>query len=277
MPLKQGLKREERNLSPRTPVLIHKREFQKDCLVGLHYHSSLEINLCRNTTGTVYIDGSQWSLQEAACIILPPGKIHSYKIIRNTGQIDVIHIGLEFFPMLNNSYIREVLNSASFLILREDESPGTEVIHDILSDDEMIRAAGVLTLIQKLIFRTSDAGAAETEYKTDHFLRKIISWSEDNYSRPLTLSEAAEAVNLSLYHFSRKFRSHSGFSYMEYLNQLRLENSLRLLEAGLPVSETAEKSGFSDSSYFIRKFKNSYKVTPLQYQKSLLKETRPVP
>ena len=40
-----------------------------------------------------------------------------------------------------------------------------------------------------------------------------------------------------------------------------------LLSSNMPICEIAEKSGFSDASYFSRSFKKSVGLTPKQYRK----------
>lgn len=63
----------------------------------------------------------------------------------------------------------------------------------------------------------------------------------------------------------------SGISAKQYIINRLIAESRRLLQySELPVSEIAWKLGFSDSSYFIRLFRNETGVSPLTFRKEHL-------
>jgi AraC-like DNA-binding protein len=53
--------------------------------------------------------------------------------------------------------------------------------------------------------------------------------------------------------------------YAAYVEELRLEAARELLVIGNPVKETATRLGFADSSYFVRRFRLRYGVTPARF------------
>jgi AraC-like DNA-binding protein len=56
-----------------------------------------------------------------------------------------------------------------------------------------------------------------------------------------------------------------GISYIHYLNDVRLAHARNLLvSTNLSILEIAQKSGFENASYFNRKFKDKYGITPRQ-------------
>ena len=56
----------------------------------------------------------------------------------------------------------------------------------------------------------------------------------------------------------------------QYITYLRLSRAKHLLETtSLSITETALQSGFPNVSYFIRTFKNTFHVPPLQYRNSI--------
>lgn len=71
-------------------------------------------------------------------------------------------------------------------------------------------------------------------------------------------------------HLSRDFHKYFHCNLGEYLRELRVEKSLKLLNEYESLSEVALECGFSDQSHFIRCFKENIGVTPLKY-KNLLK------
>jgi AraC-like DNA-binding protein len=68
----------------------------------------------------------------------------------------------------------------------------------------------------------------------------------------------------------RRRLSAEGTSFMDIKNRLRRDTALHFLgKQGLSIEEIAHRSGFSESSAFIRAFKGWTGVTPYCYRKGL--------
>ena len=58
----------------------------------------------------------------------------------------------------------------------------------------------------------------------------------------------------------------------QYISERRLELAgEQLLRKKVNIAEIAEKTGFSDVSYFCKVFKEKYGITPKQYRQTILK------
>lgn len=78
-----------------------------------------------------------------------------------------------------------------------------------------------------------------------------------------SLNEAAVATGLSRRQFTEMFRKVTGESWKQYVHQLRLEHSRRLLlETDKTVTAAAFESGFEDLSYFHHAFKKAFGCAP---------------
>lgn len=78
----------------------------------------------------------------------------------------------------------------------------------------------------------------------------------------------AKALGLSRMQLHRKLKALTGLSTSEFIRSQRLKASLKLLEdSDLSVSEVAYSVGFNTPSYFIKCFKEAYKITPAAYFK----------
>ncbi|GIU78885.1 MAG: hypothetical protein KatS3mg005_2123 [Bryobacteraceae bacterium] len=96
----------------------------------------------------------------------------------------------------------------------------------------------------------------------------LLRWLEQNFSRRITVAEAARLVGMSATRFMRRFRMATGSTFVDYLNQIRLREAYSLLrETPLPVGEIAERCGFSDQSYFDRRFKAYFGVAPRELRR----------
>ena len=75
----------------------------------------------------------------------------------------------------------------------------------------------------------------------------------------------ADHFGLTLSTFSRRYKNAAGHGILDELHMVRLEAAKKLLEDGVSVSETAEKTGYVESRAMIRAFKRYEGMTPGQY------------
>jgi AraC-like DNA-binding protein len=74
-------------------------------------------------------------------------------------------------------------------------------------------------------------------------------------ARSLTLADMAAAGGLSVTHFVRAFRRHTGATPHKYLIRRRMERAVSLLRvAQIPVGEVADEVGFSTPAHFVATF-----------------------
>ncbi|MDR0896433.1 MAG: PocR ligand-binding domain-containing protein [Oscillospiraceae bacterium] len=98
-------------------------------------------------------------------------------------------------------------------------------------------------------------------------IRRAIAHIARHYAEPLTLETVAAEAGLSPAYFSTLFKQVSGVSFRAYLNQVRVEESKRLLSAtDYPLVDIAMAMGFTDQSYYSKVFKKYTGLTPKQYR-----------
>lgn len=99
-------------------------------------------------------------------------------------------------------------------------------------------------------------------------LAKIMDYMKENYKKPLTLHEISEQFCVSEQYLSKVFKTYTGHTFKQYLNQIRLEKAYRdVIRSEYSMTEIAMRRGFSDMRSFISVFKNAYGVPPMQYRK----------
>ena len=98
--------------------------------------------------------------------------------------------------------------------------------------------------------------------------REMISYIQEHYDEKITLQMLAEEFHLSEKYISEYFKEHFAIGFMQYVGHLRMTKAKRLLlDTDLSITEVAFSSGFNSVNLFIRKFKELYQMTPLQYRK----------
>jgi two-component system response regulator YesN len=85
---------------------------------------------------------------------------------------------------------------------------------------------------------------------------RVEKFIKANGYRDLRLEEAAAYANFSVHYFSRWFKKHFHMNFTEYIQELRMNKAVELLnEKRLSVKEVSYQTGFNDPNYFSKLFK----------------------
>lgn len=99
-------------------------------------------------------------------------------------------------------------------------------------------------------------------------LREIVGYLGEHFTERLSLTEVAAHFGLSPQYFSTFFKENFGRTFTQHVNSLRIEQAARLLrETDLPVMDVGFTVGFDNFSYFIKRFRSVYGVSPSHYRK----------
>ena len=102
----------------------------------------------------------------------------------------------------------------------------------------------------------------QTFQKFDKILR-------ENISHPWTVEEMAVIMGLGTTAFTEKVKSYSGFSPLNYLINLRIAESIKLLKnTTISLTDIALDTGFYSSQHFSSTFKKLTGYTPGYYRKN---------
>lgn len=263
---------------------IHKIEMKP------HRHDMHELFFCLNDKGFQHVGGKSCAFMRGRAFFLYSGVWHHLSHNeKNAGEfvffcfdpghfLDCgmenihrhIHRGKDekiFFSGTEKNYLEENIETA--LKLYDELNAGR-----LLSDD-MVK--GMLAILTVSFFRSVgfDFKTSRTDSE-DARLSKLCSEIIDNPALAFSLEAAAAKTGMSRAKFTRRFKSHSGMSFCEFVNDARLKKACRLLaDKDISVSEAAFKSGFGNLGYFHRAFKDKFGHTPLNVKKIYGKNSYP--
>ena len=110
-------------------------------------------------------------------------------------------------------------------------------------------------------------GQAAYHYKKGTLVSIVRSLVERNPGLPVTVANLSRAARLTPNHFSMLFKKETGQSFVTYLTEQRIRYACQLLKKRkLNINQVAIKSGFSDTAYFIRRFKQHTGMTPKKWR-----------
>lgn len=121
--------------------------------------------------------------------------------------------------------------------------------------------------LQEIVEAFVDAMFAPGGQPGHDAVRKAVTYIARHFAEPLALDVVAAHVGLSRAYFSNLFKRSTGSSFREFLNQVRVEESKRLLTGtDFALVDIAIAMGFSDQSYYSKVFKKYTGLTPKQYR-----------
>lgn len=95
-----------------------------------------------------------------------------------------------------------------------------------------------------------------------------VEYIQSHYSEQISLEQVADQVYLNPEYFSRAFKAEVGQTFVNYLTDVRLKHSVRLLEnTALRVQDIAQQVGYYNASYFSTIFKKKYGMSPYEYRR----------
>lgn len=101
----------------------------------------------------------------------------------------------------------------------------------------------------------------------DSLVKKIITYTNENYANIISIHEIAEYFHFSPIYFGRYFQKKTNKSFKSYLNELKVEKAKELLiNSNMKITSLAFSLGFKNESYFYTVFKNITGKTPNQYR-----------
>ena len=107
------------------------------------------------------------------------------------------------------------------------------------------------------------------DYENKQKIRQAVQYIQENYRSPLNMAVVSNHVSMNYSLFSLLFKQYTGTNFVNYLQNLRLEEAKRLLaETDWRVGEIGRRSGFTDEKHFLKVFKNSTGLSPSEYRKT---------
>lgn len=100
------------------------------------------------------------------------------------------------------------------------------------------------------------------------FEATVLNYVETHYKEG-SLSELAELMGYNIYWLSREIKNKTGKTYKELVQTKRMNQAVYMLcNSKIPVSEIIRVVGYDNSSYFHRKFKEKYGVSPKEFRQN---------
>lgn len=128
----------------------------------------------------------------------------------------------------------------------------------------------ILYELSRICSETVLFGNVEYNYTaTNSYVRSIIDYLHNNYMKKMTSADVETHLNLCYDYANFIFKRITGFTIMNYLNNIRMNRAKDLMDTtSMSISDIAELVGFTDPQYFSKKFRDFDGRSPSQYKKA---------
>lgn len=228
-----------------------------------HGHDFFELEFIVDGHGTYIIDGKEYEIKKNTLFFMSPAHIHSLKNVEAT----LINVMFSHEYSKETLYITVPMIDSPYFLFRSDDGI---LIHALLNElvkvnesDTSYAMLLIHCIMSKLYHHQQPMGNQPALY-----VRKSIIYMLENFQKGITLKEIGNYLGLSSAYFSNLFRSQTGINFKSYLDNIRFSYAKKLLAlTPLSVQEVYCRSGFSDYTNFVRRFKQKYQMTPTEYRK----------
>ena len=274
------------------PIDSHIQYYIEDLphfIVPWHYHPAIEIMYITRGIGTRFVGDCIEQYEEGDVCMIGPNLPHEW---RNDDAYFDKESGLRatciclFFkreifdpnfirlPEMNN--IRDLIERSrrGLKFTGKSKLEITRFIRSSVNDVGVRKVTNLLTLLELMATSTEYELLASVGFtnsvNSEDFERfnKVYKFLVKNFATSIRLEEVSTLVGLTPTAFCRYFKERTKKTFVEYLNEMRIGYSKKLLlENKMKISTISGEVGFPNLSNFISQFKKVTGMSPSQFQK----------
>lgn len=246
-----------------------------------HLHHQLELVLVTHGTGTCFIGDHIGTFDAPLLYLVGSNLPHRWRNLKPTGGY-VLQFTLStehgLWKLPESEPIRELCVRA----LRGICFPSrvlpfiTEKFTQMLSCNPICRLAYFLEILGVLVEVPEDESIllSEKEFSLSstsihhQAIDRVIRYMIDHHAEEISLDDVLKVSHMSKPTFSRQFKRHTGKTFVDFLNEVRLDEVRRaLLETEESISRIALQAGFGNLSHFNRLFRRHFGISPSEFRR----------
>lgn len=234
-----------------------------DLTWNAHFHRAIEIIIVLNSEIICTVNNKEYTVTKDEAVMIMPNQIHSFQT-EHTSKIQIIR----FTPNLAGSFYKQY----------KDKIPADNhfiPVHPLpfskngsLSQPEnLFELKGLIYTLLGDFCRCNKEWLPISDEKS--LIYQLIMYIEENFKNSCSLKDAANSLKYDYTYISKEFLRVTGLTFVEYLNNCRINHACYLLEnSDLTITQIAHESGYNTLRTFNRNFLKYANTTPAKYLKS---------
>lgn len=168
------------------------------------------------------------------------------------------NIQLDEYFLFNNKSLTSATNNIMRIAM--DDNSQKDIMADFALKELLIRL--MQTQARSMVEKNIAKNKSRIGFAVDYI--------KNNLHQKLSIDSIAKLAYVSKSNFFKMFKDELGTSPNEFILQERINRAKELLASQNSIKETAYQTGFSDTNYFTRVFKQLVGVTPKSYQDKVI-------
>ena len=270
---------------------------------AIHHHDYFEIEIIISGKATHILNGNKFEIKKGFAYFLNPADFHELLIAKGD-HIELLNISFDMF-FIDAEIIFDIINTFSQSVIEIGENDfdfilalseriiteykeskfmynGSYYISAYKKNKNIYGDAFIKNSIEIIIILLMRAKKNFTDLSDKNImlnkdlklLQKILVYIHSHFKKDITLDDIAEYTLLSKSSLCNIFKKAKSKTIVQYINELRLSYSARLLEAyNLSISEICYECGYKTLPHFLRDFKKVYGTSPLKYKNAKIENS----
>ena len=241
-----------------------------------HFHDAIEVIFTTSGFGTAICNGVKYQQTPGSVFFAAPNEIHYFT--DRTEDTDGLVIDIE--PMILRGSAAQFKESTPVAHMWEDPAMENQLwdivkfIRRNISENRCTLGQETLSaLTTALLSLLLDCVELEKTIPHNATITQVLNYCQEHCTEPISLDLLSQELGLSVSHISRIFSKKLKISFSDYINGLRLNTAVNLMNSSkITVTKAAAYAGFPTIRTFNRVFMDQYGMTPSQYRKEAKKE-----
>jgi AraC-like DNA-binding protein len=250
-----------------------------------HWHHELELQIVLKGCAEYRINGVPYVVEEGCAIYIAPEAIHlARELSKGTIGYDIVLSPQLLINLMRSANCEKytlplTTRRPDALVITPERKEGhrilefmknmyytesTHVTYELFLLEHLIGIwRNLLAILPKPAADTDDSSKLLREQR----MKDMLDYIHQNYTQPLVIQDIAAAANVSKSECFRCFSELSKMTPVEYVNKFRLlQASQLLLTTEKSMADICYTTGFNNTSYFSKKFKEQYGMSPKAYK-----------
>ncbi len=254
-----------------------------DFCYGTHAHEEFSFGVTLSGRQDFYALGEHHKSYSGNVIVFNPEDAHD----GHSGTDDTLHYKMlyvhpdQLSPMLESAGVRRAQDFRIEQTVQNDLELKTHILRlaalvESNTSSAMEYSSALFEFAeylaqQKGIQRSVRLGKSKCRAKKDPVFERVRDYLHAHVSDEVSLDALSQVAHMSKYHLLRCFRDYFGMTPHQYWQNYRINRAKEALSMGMSLTDVALTFGFTDVSYFNRRFKPMFGVTPHQFRRTLLR------
>lgn len=272
------------------PFMVHSltNEEMTEERIYVHWHEEMEFLLITEGKATVSVGEQSYEVGEGDFVLIWPDRLHGMTAEPGVRvSFLAIDFAIEFLYSFDNDSLQQKYlepireNDIIFIEYYQKDGGWKTQIFNLLTElgeffsvqktgYELLIKARLYEILALLYIHAEILTENRQKDRRSEQIRQVMTYLQEHYTSAVTMDELSREFHMSTGHLCRMFKSITGHSITEYLNDYRIRMSTCLLREGeLDIGEIAMRVGFNNISYYNKRFRQYMHQTPSQYRKGL--------